>query len=212
MSEKQNTTITRINQTFDYNTKLIDEIKNCSIDAAVVFTVSLMETILCEYFYFSENRWFDHCRKVGEIPIPILDTPQARFQIRKYLKNNRWVDEFFELRYIYDKTSNPDLAALHELLAKKINFQSLNPGDNRSGVKAYKIFLNIDLDLCLDLNKEKSSENWIILKKMIQARHEIIHRGKKSDISLQEMESILNSLKYLKKILSDRLCVKYTNP
>jgi len=212
MSEKRNATISRINQTFDYNTKLIDEIKNCSVDAAVVFTVSLMETILCEYFYFSENRWFDHCRKVGEIPIPVLDTPQARSQLRKYLKNNRLIDEFFELRYIYDKTANPDLSALHELLVKKINFQSLNLKDNRSGVKAYKIFLNIDLDLCLDCNKGKSSENWIILKKMIQARHEIIHRGKKSDITLEEIESVLNSLTYLKRILSDKLCVVYINP
>jgi hypothetical protein len=211
MSEKQNAAILRINQTVDYNHKLIDEIKNCSIDAAVVFSVSLMETILCEYFYFSENRWFDHCRKVGELPIPVLSTPRARSQLRNYLKSNRLIDEFFELRYVYEKTTNPDLSALHELLMKRINFQNLNPNDNRGAAKAYKIFLKIDLSLCLDSNKEISRANWTILNEMIQARHEIIHRGKKSSITLSEIDVIMSSLKYLKRNLSEKLCIVYTN-
>jgi hypothetical protein len=212
MSEKQNATISRINQIFNYNILLIDEIKNCSIDAAVVFSVSLMETMLCEYFFFSENRWFGHCRKTGEIPIPILNTPRARSQLRNYLKNIRLMDEFFELRYIYDKTADPDLLALHDLLIKKINFQSLNSNDNRGAVKAYKIFLDIHLEICLDPDEKKSKENWTILKKMIQARHEIIHRGKKSDISLSEIERVSMSLIHLRSDLSEKLCVVYINP
>jgi len=211
MSEEQNEAITRINQTFGYNVQLIEEIKNHSIDAAIVFLVSLMETILCEYFYLSKERWFSHCRIPYEA-IPILETPSARLKLRKYLKRNRLIDDFFELRYIYDRTSNPDLVALNELLANKINFQSLNPDDNRGATHAYKLFLNIDLNLCLDSDEKKSSENWIILKKLIQARHRVIHRGKKSDITISEINTTLNSLRYLKNNLVEKLCIYYINP
>jgi hypothetical protein len=212
MSKEQNATISRINQTFEYNIQLIDEIKNYSIDAAVVFSVALMETILSEYFFFSKNRWFDHCRIHGSLPIPVLETPSARNDLRKYLKNIRLLDDFFELRYIYEKTSTPDLLALHELLVKRINFQGLKSDDYRGAVKAYQILLNINLDICLASSKKESKARWIILKKLIDARHGIIHRGKKSDITLSEIETVMNSLKYLKIDLSEKLCIVYGHP
>jgi len=212
MSKEQNATISRINQTFEYNIQLIEKIQKHSIDAAVVFSVSLLETILCEYFYFSKNRWFDHCRKTGEIPIPVLDTPVARQQLRKYLKNNRLLDEFLEMRYIYEHISNSDLLALNEVLVKKINFQNLKSDDYRGAVKAYKIFLNIDLELCVASDKKESRERWMILSQLIQARHGIIHRGKKSDIEKTQIATVLLSLKYLKKDLTEKLCVVYGNP
>ncbi|OPZ44048.1 MAG: hypothetical protein BWY93_00787 [Euryarchaeota archaeon ADurb.BinA087] len=214
MTRKQNETITRINQTFEYNLKLIEEIKNYSIDAAVIFSVSLMETLLCEYFYFSRNSWFDHCRKPFNA-IPILDSPLARNEILKYLTRGL-TDEFFKIRYIYENTTpQPDLVALYELLGpdkKRINFQSLNNQDNRSATKVYKIFLNIDLKYCLDPDKNKSIECWNILKKMVTARHYIIHRGKKSDITISMIDTSVESLKYLRVDLQEKLKIFYTNP
>lgn len=213
--KKQNATITRINQTFRYNIELIEEIKSHSTDAAVVFSVSLMETLLCEYFYFSRNYWFDHCQKPF-VAIPILDTPSARVEIIKYLKMRGLTDEFFKIRYIYENTEpEPDLVALYELLGpdkNRINFQSLNNQDNRSATRVYKIFLNIDLKHCLDPHIKKSIDNWNILTKMVKARHRIIHRGIKSDINLQEIETSIKSLKYMRENLQEKLKIYYINP
>ena len=155
-------------------------------------------------FKFCETLWFLHTREQAN---PKLVTPNARKTLRTYLKGINAYDEFLKTRYVYSYMSDPDTISLNEVLfgdgMKKINFQNLKA---KNGVKvAYKAFFDIDLCNILDTDERNSKKIWDKLIELFKERHEIVHKGKVTEFSEDEIRRVLGSIKYLEDCLIQKL-------
>ena len=199
--------IERIYKTFDRNILQIEKCLEKELnEASIVFMVSVFETFFREVFVLCKSDWFQHTMQSA---IPVMKTIHTRKLIYEYLNKINAYDEFIKIRYIYSgyPSNDSDIPPLYEVLFKngkeRINFQNLKED---YGVKvAYKTFLDIDLPTLLDDDKTTSLEMWKKLNELFRERHEIVHTGKKTEFSEEDIRKVLDSIKYLKKSLSERL-------
>jgi hypothetical protein len=214
----------RIRSTFDRNISQIERCLEGELnEAAIVLMVSVFETFLKDVFIFCKNDWFKHLYENDKEAINDKETiRKIRRHIYKYLDKIKAFDDFMKMRYIYSyrgyldsPKSNlfipSDIQPLFEVLFKKregkeeirskINFQNLKNG--AYGVQeAYKTFLNINLKKCLDKDK------WNKLMELFVERHKIVHNGKETKFLKEDIRTVLDSIKYLKESLDERLMSK----
>lgn len=223
--KKRKDEIEGIHKTFNQNIFQIEQcLKNDLKEAAIVFTVSVFETFLKDVFILCKSMWFAY--PIQEVSA--METiRKKRRQIYEYLDKINAFDDFIKIRYIYaygefgspvvDLFSPSDTAPLHEVLfkeekdkdnikSKKINFQNLTD-DN--GVRvAYKTFFDIDLLESLAVDSSTSHRMWEKLNKLFDERHDIVHKGKETEFSKEDIRTVLDSIKYLKDSLDKRLIQK----
>jgi len=213
--------IESIRNTFKQNVSRIEKcLENELNEASIVFIVSVFETFLKDVFILCKSKWFGYdimglsvTERIGE----------KRRRIYNYLKKIKALDEFIKIRYIYSydgfdsSKSNlfrpSDITPIYEVLFEeekdkddiksKINFQSLT---GAYSVKvAYKTFFDIDLLKSLDEDSSTSDRMWEKLNKLFDERHGIVHKGKKTECSKEDIRTVLNSITYLKESLDKRL-------
>jgi len=221
--KKRKDEIEVIYKTFNQNIFRIEQcLKNDLKEASIVFTVSVFETFLKDVFILCKSKWFGYDIIMGLSVTEMIG--EKRRRIYNYLKKIKALDEFIKIRYIYsygefDSTKSnlfgpSDITPIYEVLFKegkdkdnikreKINFQNLTD-DN--GVRvAYKTFFDIDLLESLAEDSSTSHRRWEKLIELFKARHAIVHKGKETDFSKEDICTVLDSIKYLKKSLDERL-------
>ena len=213
--KKRKDEIEGIHKTFDQNILQIEQcLENELKEASIIFIVSVFETFLKDVFILCKPMWFAY--PIREVSV--METiGKKRRQIYEYLDKINAFDDFIKIRYIYsygefdspasNLFSPSDTTPLYEVLFKKgrekINFQSLT---GAYGVKvAYKTFFDIDLLESLDKDSSTSHRMWEKLIELFNERHEIVHKGKKTGFSKEDIRTVLDSIKYLKKSLDERL-------
>ena len=204
MSKKKDESDQILN-TFDRN---ISQIENCLEndlkEVSIILIVTTFESFLKDVFKFCKTLWFSHTREQAN---PKLVTPKARENLRKYLKGINAYDEFLKTRYVYSYTNDPDTISLNEVLfgggMEKINFQNLK--DKNSVKVAYIAFFDIYLYNLLDPDKRNSKKKWDKLIELFKERHEIVHEGKVTEFSEDEIRRVLGSIKYLEDCLIQKL-------
>lgn len=195
----------QILNTFDRNISQIEKcLENDLKEVSIILIVTTFETFLKDAFMFCKTYWFSYTKEQAH---PKLVTPNARKILRKYLKKINAYDEFLKTRYVYSNIDDTDTISLYEILfegqMEKINFQNLNDG---RGVKnAYKAFFDIDLCNLLDTDKGNSYKMWDKLNELFDERHEIVHSGKVTQLSEDDIRSVLGSIKYLEECLIQKL-------
>ena len=214
--------IESIRNTFKQNVSRIEKcLENELNEASIVFIVSVFETFLKDIFVLCKPMWFGYPIQEDSV----MDTiGEKRRRIYNYLKEINALDEFIKIRYIYSYAgfdsaksnllSPSDIAPIYEVLfkeekdkdnieSKKINFQNLTK-DN--GVRvAYKTFFDIDLLESLAGDSSTSHRMWEKLNELFDERHGIVHKGKKTEFSKEDIRTVLNSITYLKESLDERL-------
>lgn len=204
MTDNEKDEIFRIIETFNRNVKRIERCLKAGFkEESIILIVSTFEAFLRDLFVIKKSRWFFH--KL-EGPIPYMMKPETRENIRKYLEKIKAYEEFLKIRYVYSEVSyDLDVTSLYEVLIKqrKINFQNLNDND---GVRAaYKAVFDIDLRKNMSTDSSTSKKLWDNLVKLFKERHTIIHKGKETTISEENIRAVLNSIKYLKHYLIESL-------
>lgn len=218
MIDNKRDEINRIFKAFDYNVSLIEKCLNEDLrEPAIILIVSTFEAFLRDIFILGKSRWFFHNL---DGPIPYMKKPDTRREIRNYLQKIRLYDKFIQVRYIYSEVSpeDPDIMSLYEVLFgetkendgktgnEKINFQNLK---NDNGAKvAYKKFFDVDLMNSLDEKSSTSYRMWEKLIELFNERHDIVHKGKVTTFSNDDIHEVLNSLQYMKNCLFNKLIVE----
>ncbi len=195
----------QILNTFDRNISQIEKcLENDLKEVSIILIVTTFEAFLKDAFKFCETLWFSHTTEQAN---PKLVTPNARKTLRKYLKGINAYDEFLKTRYVYSNMVDPDTISLYEVLfggrREKINFQNLK---DENGVNvAYKAFFDIDLYNLLDTDERNSKKMWNKLIELFKEQHEIVHEGKVTEFSEDEIRRVLGSIKYLEDCLIQKL-------
>lgn len=213
MNEKEKITegIISTIEAFEHNSSQIDDLlKKGYREVSIILIVSAFESFLGDIFELCSDQWFNY-----EFENKRVD---SRKIIYDYLNKINILDEFIKRRYLYSNYDHHDSGygvntyiadekTLFDILLGKnfkngkgkINFQNLR---NDYGVKiAYKMFFNIDLDKSLDGDFATSSKLWEKLIKLFDERHAIVHKGKRTTFSEEDIGEVLNSIKFLKKHL-----------
>ena len=208
MTDEKRAEITRIIGTFDQNVSRIEKHLDAGLsEESIILIVSTFEAFLRDTFVLCKSRWFFYTQ---EGIIPYMEKPDTRRAVRGYLQKIRAYDEFLKTRYVYSEVSyDPDLISLYEVLfergREKINFQNLK-GDY--GVKvAYKTFFDIDLINLLDPDSSTSNERWKMLINLFEERHAIVHDGKATAMSKEDIRIVLDSIRCLEKHLFKKLII-----
>lgn len=208
MTDEKRAETTRIIGTFDQNVSRIEKHSDAGLsEESIILIVSTFEAFLRDTFVLCKSRWFFYTQ---EGIIPYMEKPDTRRVVRGYLQKIRAYDEFLKTRYVYSEVSyDPDLISLYEVLfeggREKINFQNLK-GDY--GVKvAYKTFFDIDLINLLDPDSSTSNERWKMLINLFEERHAIVHDGKATAMSKEDIRIVLDSIRCLEKHLFKKLII-----
>jgi hypothetical protein len=162
------------------------------LEEAIILIVTLFEVKMRYFLKKSKGSWFYISHFSG---ISADEKIALRKKIQKYLTKIRMYDEFLRNLYLFQNTSlDAEIDCLYYTLFSNdriINFQNLKDDD---GVrKAYEFFLGIDISNCLDSAPEKSLEKWNLLTKLFAERHNIIHRGKRTTLTNDEIVEILTA-------------------
>ena len=137
---------------------------------------------------------------------------EIRKKIRTYLKSIRVYDDFLRSYYIYQgQVPFADIESIFEALFDnnndKINFQNLTK-DN--GVKkAYKAFFDINLTELFHEDINESGKMWTKLTDLFKDRHEIIHAGKNTSLSKEELNKLLESINVMKNNLLSKIYIHW---
>jgi RiboL-PSP-HEPN len=220
MADHKNEEIRRILEAFDHNVSLIEKCLHQDLrEPAIILTVSTFEAFLRDIFILGKSRWFFHTL---DGPIPYMKKPNTRRAIRNYLQKLKLYDKFIQIRYIYSEISpeDPDIMSLHEVLFgekkendekwnEKINFQNLTK--HYGANVAYKNFFGIDLMNSLDEESSTSHRMWENLIKLVSERHEIVHKGKVTTFSNDDVHKVLKSLENMKKCLFNKILIMIMN-
>ena len=220
MADYNKDEIKRILEAFDHNVSLIEKCLNQDLrEPAIILTVSTFEAFLRDIFILGKSRWFFHTL---DGPIPYMKKPDTRRAIRNYLQKIKLYDKFIQIRYIYSEISHedPDIMSLHEVLFgenkendekwnEKINFQNIT--DDYGAKVAYKNFFGIDLMNSLDEKMSTAHRRWENLIKLFNERHEIVHKGKVTTFSNDDIHKVLNSLQNMKNCLFNKLIIMIIN-
>lgn len=214
----------KILSTFERNVKQIDELLEKEyLEVSIILIVSAFESFLGDIFGLCCENWFIHIKDNWV-------AQRKKEVIYDYLKEINILDEFIKKRYRYSGYDrdlgygmNTDIADLYTLLdillgksfddripskngKGRINFQNLN---DKFGVrKAYMTFFNIDISKSLNENCSISDRMWEKLIKLFDERHDIVHKGKKTEFSEEDIRKVLDSIKFLKKEIEDKIINK----
>lgn len=169
-------------------------------EESVILIVTIFEILLENVFKMSYGYWF-HEETSQFTNLSPEEKINFRKKIRKYLEKVKKYDEYLSNLYLFQGIyTNPDIPCLYFTLfngRSKINFQNLK--DHYGAKEAYQKFLNIDISNGLDVDQKKSQTKWDLLCKLIDERHDIIHRGRKTTLKNTEIVEILDSINFLKE-------------
>jgi len=204
----------KINQTFTSN---LDKINNLIgkdfLDEAVILIVTILEVFWKDLFKSNKELWFSHLTEIGLVGGGTIEEEiEIRKNIRVYLKSIRVYDDFLRSYYIYQgQAVHADIDSIFEALFEnnndKINFQDLT---NSNGVKkAYKSFFDISLIKLFHENISESGKIWTELTVLFKQRHEIIHAGRNTSFSKDELNKLLESIKVMKHNLLKKICIHW---
>lgn len=205
-SKKRNTKIFDIYH--ERVNRISDLIDKGYLEESVILIVTIFEVLLENVFKMNSKYWF--YEKNSQYPsfsqfsnLPTNDKVKYREKIRKYLKTINRYDEYLRNFYIYQGiVTNPEIHSLYFTIFDKdtdksiINFQNLT--EKYGARKAYLIFYDIDISFFLDPDSKASQNKWRLLVKLVNERHDIIHKGTKTTLTRQEILQILESIEYLK--------------
>lgn len=192
----------KINNTFEeYLIKIRRLVDHDFCDEAIILTVTISEVYLKELFKMHNSYWFAY-ENTNRI--------ERRFKIYDYMTLIRARDDFIQNNYVYQlEKPDPELAAIYHTLFKKggrsqINFQNLS-NDSNSVKKAYKLFYDVDLVKMFGADKESSKKNFESTRDLFEERHKIIHDGKNTAFTKDDIETVISSLENLKSELPKKL-------
>lgn len=202
-----------INQIFISN---LDKINNLIekefIDEAVILMVTILEVFWKDLFKINKDLWFSHLNGMGVIGGGTIEQEiENRKNIRTYLKSIRVYDDFLRSYYIYQgQAHDADIRSIFEALFDnndKINFQNLI--ENNGVKKAYKAFFDINLMELFHEDRNESGEIWTKLTNLFKDRHEIIHDGKNTSFSKEELNKLLESIKLMEFNLLHKIYIHW---
>lgn len=197
--------LNEINTTYNKHLSRIRDLLNSNYnEEAVILTVTIFEVYFRDLFRITREFWFAQYPGCSVDCLPIGKSIEARRAIRNYLKSIKAYEEFLGNYYVFDRGGQIDttkdslFTTLFDDEGKMnyLNFQLL--AGTRGVREAYKLFYNIDIMTLLDINEKVSNQKWTKLNKLFDDRHEIVHKGKNTSFSKEEIEELLNSLDLLK--------------
>lgn len=174
-------TLDTIHIIIDHNSRIRELIRLGYKEESIILTVTIFEVLMKDIFWKSKDDWFDYANQ-QYAELPENEKLKIRKKIQKYLNELKLFDVY--LRSWYLRPVSSEIECLYEILQKnerKINFQNL---DNKNGVRnTFLTFFDIDISKNLDLDQVKSLEKWNRMKLLFRDRHNIIHKGKKSSFT-----------------------------
>lgn len=202
-----------IDQTFRINLdKISNLIEKEFIDEAVILMVAVLEVFWKDLFKINKDLWFSTSNEIRLIGGGTDEQEiEIRKEIRTYLKSIRVYDDFLQSYYIYQgQALDADIRSIFEALFDnndKINFQNLTK-DN--GVKkAYKAFFGINLMELFHEDGNESKKIWTKLTNLFKERHKIIHAGKNTSFSKDELNKLLESINFMENNLLNKIYIHW---
>jgi hypothetical protein len=183
-------------------------------EEAVILTVTVFEVFFRDLFRVTREIWFFQYSGALVDSLPISERIKAKKKIRDYLKSLRAYEEFLGNYYVYESasitaTKDSIFFTLFDENEKMsyLNFQQLT---GERGVKeAYKVFFDIDVIKLMDGDENQSYLKWERLNKLFKDRHEIVHKGKNTEFSKEEITNLLNSIDFLKSNVVQKILSPY---
>jgi hypothetical protein len=171
-------------------------LKNGYKEESIVQMVTIFEIFFKYCFMSFKDRWLSQSPNLSP-----EDKIEYRKAIRKYLEKMRLYDEYLRNYHIYQNiVPIPEIESLYDTLfgkneRGKLNFQNLS-GD-RSVRQAYLAFFNFDISKNLDQDQAISEKKWMLLHKLFEERHKIVHEGDETELTSQQINEMLESMDFL---------------
>lgn len=183
-------------------------------EEAVILTVTIFEVYFRDLFRVTKELWFVQYPCGSVDCLPIKEGIEARKKIQDYLQSIKAYDDFLGNYYVFERCSiGPTKESIFATIFSEddkmnyLNFQLLN--ENKGVRSAYQMFFDIDIMKNLDPNVDSSQRKWIKLINLFKDRHEIIHKGKDTDFSKEDIIALLDALDYLKSQVMKKILSPY---
>jgi hypothetical protein len=205
-----------IESIYDKHIKRIKDLLDLGYkEEAVILTVTIFEVFFRDLFRVTKQLWFTQYPCGSVDCLPITEGIEARKKIQDYLQSIKAYDEFLGHYYVFERsgvypTRDSIFATIFDENDKMnyLNFQLLN--ENKGVRDAYRIFFDIDIMMNLDDDTNVSQQKWTKLIKMFKDRHAIIHKGKDTGFSKEDVIELLDSLDFLKSKVMERILTPYS--
>jgi hypothetical protein len=188
--------------------------QNNYTEESIILTVTFFEILIRELIKKSKTVWFylpsPHFSKLTQEQKELL---QAKIQ--KYLHKRNLEKNYSEnLKKYQNDIPIPEIEALYDTLfddkgsKSKINFQNL--GDKNGVREAIIFFFEIDISKGLHPDQKISQKRWILLNRLIQDRHSIVHCGNTATLKTDEIIEVLYSIDTLTDFIYKKILPYYS--
>jgi hypothetical protein len=213
-------TLNEINQIFDRNiTRVECLIEQNFRNESIIILVTIFEVYFRDLFQNTREIWFNKPSRVLILSLDIQRKFIIRKKIKEFLQEVQAYDDFVNNYYIYegnlalssegDILPDPDIECVNDTIfsKKRLNFQNLK---ERNGARnIYSMIYGFDFMDHLDETRSVSHERWKKLIEIFEERHNIIHNGIETEYSIEEIEAVIHSVKYLKKSTMEMISAGY---
>ena len=184
-------TLEKIRIIQNHNFRISKLIKIGFKEESIILTVTIFEVLMKDYFWKSRENWF-------WIPshnfFALSDDEKLiiRNKISNYLEGRKLRVKYKKNLCQYPESQNSEIDCLYEILNKndrKINFQNLDIVKD-----TFLTFFDIDISKSMDSDEEISLKNWDLLNKIIEERHLIIHEGRQSSLTEDQILVVLKAI------------------
>jgi len=205
-----------IESIYDKHIKRIKDLLDLGFkEESVILTVTIFEVFFRDLFRVTRELWFTQYPCGSVDCLPITECTEARKKIQNYLKSIKAYEKFLGNYYVFERsgvytTRDSIFATIFDENEKMyyLNFQSLNEDNGVRG--AYRMFFDIDIMMNLDDDTKVSQQKWEKLIKMFKNRHDIIHKGKNTEFSKEDIITLIDSLGFLKSKVMERILTPYS--
>lgn len=192
-----NRSIKKIVRNGHYFKHIVKLVKENYIEESIILTVTLFEFLMRDVVKDFKFVWF-YLPVLQFSELPLDKKIALRKKIRKYLDDRKLYNQYMVNINLYQDLPNLEIEALYHTLfdsdrdIERINFQNLH---DKKGVKqVIKFLYDIDIIDYLDQDKIKAQKKWFLLGRLIQERHNIIHKGDPATLNSEEIIEIINSI------------------
>jgi hypothetical protein len=206
--ESANTSIKKIKRNGHYFKHIVELVQKNYIEESIILTVTLFEFLMRDLVKDNKSVWF-FLPLLQFSELPSDKRIAIRKKIKKYLEDRKLYDQYLINIHLYQDLPNLEIEALYHTLfdserdIDRINFQNLS---DKKGVKdIIKFLYDFNIIDYLDRDEIKAHNKWNLLARLIQERHNIIHKGDPATLKPEEIIEIINSIGELNHNLLQRL-------
>jgi len=187
----------KIKRNSHYFKHIVELVEKEYIEESIILTVTLFEFLMRDLVKDHKNLWF-YFPLLRFSELPSDKKLIIRKKIKKFLEEGKMFEQYLINIHLYRDAPEMEIEALYHTFfdderdIDRIKFQNLS---DKKGVKEIIKFLyDIKIIDYLDQDKIKARDKWTLLGKLIQDRHNIVHRGDPATLKREEIIEIINSV------------------